>query len=164
MLLPLAGTTSLIQRAQKEPFLLGLYAPKGQPAYSPGHRPGYRGIRDIRPVRAKALSHIECFCPFRAQFPSYAYPGRCPGLLAFCPFGASTLLPTPLSIIHFPLSIIHFPLSIIHYPLNKGWEAPSLRQLPCPLGLVCPAPFHKETAASRITHRITHTWVTYVLI
>ena len=39
--------------------------------------------RTVRPVRAKALHPTNAFAPYRANFATSIYPGRCPGLCAF---------------------------------------------------------------------------------
>ena len=61
---------------------------QGQPAHSPGQHPGEFACSGIRPDGATALQLDRAFAPIGRSFVSSLFPGRCPGLLAHCPFGA----------------------------------------------------------------------------
>ena len=65
------------------------FCPEGAKQISPGQRPG-----DRKPNRPRALKGRDTcrvmFRPFRAQVSaSDPLPGRCPGLICGCPFGAT---------------------------------------------------------------------------
>ena len=65
------------------------YAPKGQPFISPGQRPGKWPAAIRSPERARFLARPRRITPFQGSpFPVMRFPGRCPGLVDFCPFGA----------------------------------------------------------------------------
>ena len=52
-------------------------------------RPGYTDNRIIRPERAKECSFVSILLPFQGvEWMCTTYPGRCPGLTSYCPFGA----------------------------------------------------------------------------
>ncbi len=95
-------------------------APKGQPHYSPGHRPGYRSVApkvlalkgrnrlaglqlsaSIKSFESGAFSdscatdQVLRYAPVRPlQGKGFLigrrFPGRCPGLICRCPFGAKS--------------------------------------------------------------------------
>ena len=63
---------------------------KGQQAHSPGHRPGYECNGDVRPVRAKEFDNKAFALTGRVTLTDANIPRTCPGLTAFCPFGANS--------------------------------------------------------------------------
>jgi hypothetical protein len=63
-------------------------APKGPKQESPGQRPGYRHPDILVALKGRHKA-IALFRPFRARSRLVgAIPGRCPGLICGCPFGA----------------------------------------------------------------------------
>jgi len=64
-----------------------------------GNALGTNGQSNFRPEGAKALQHMAAACMFPSEWNAFALsgrgmmcarinPGRCPGLVAFCPFRA----------------------------------------------------------------------------
>ncbi len=60
---------------------------KGQQANSPGHRPGY-GESVMLALKGQKHCFLLRLLPFQGVDYASLYPGRCPGLVAYCPFGA----------------------------------------------------------------------------
>ena len=60
---------------------------KGQQANSPGHRPEY-GESVMLALQGQKHCFLLRLLPFQGVDYASLYPGRCPGLVAYCPFGA----------------------------------------------------------------------------
>ncbi len=75
------------------PTFIGLPAvaesrPNGAEQTSLGHRPGFVIVPNLFSSPERAEQNGLCR-PFRARmFGGDVYPGRCPGLVCCCPFGA----------------------------------------------------------------------------
>ena len=82
------------------PLSLAVFAPKGPQHTSPGHRPGFPcGVTFRQPAAGEtepkspatfcfALSGLGCYSAAFSKAP--LFPGRCPGLICFDPFGANS--------------------------------------------------------------------------